>query len=143
MQAGTRNVREWYRGGAGMVLPTIVVALAALVGGVYWFFSTRREPTVLRTALYIGCLLGAVRGGLATIGWYVVEHTGGPLQVPGFALAMLAWPEAILISERRTTPTPPGFYAQLALLLFTSTVVLISAIAIIAKRRRATRPVRE
>ena len=127
-----------------MVLPTIVVVLAALVGGLYWFFSTRpKQRSVLRTALLVGCVLGALRAGLASFGWYVVEHTGGPLQVPGFALAMLAWPEGMLISERRTTAAPPGFYVRLSMLLFTSTVAMIGAIAFVARQRRATHPARE
>jgi uncharacterized membrane protein len=126
-----------------MVLPTIVLVLAALVGGVYWFFGTRRPATVIRTALYVGCIVGALRAVLASAGWYVVEHTGGPLQVPGYALAMLAWPEGMLINERRTTTAPPAFYVQLSLLLFASTVLLIVGIAIVARPRQATQPARK
>ena len=47
-----------------------------------------------RSSVMIGCCMGIVRGVLASFGWYTVEHTSGPLQIPEFALAMLAWPEA-------------------------------------------------
>lgn len=119
-----------------MVLATILVVLVAVVAGLYWFFDSRRKP--VRTAVYTGCILGILRASLASAGWYVVERTGGPLQIPAFALAMLAWPEAMILAERRTTPAPPDFYLRLSLLLVISTVVvvgLIGSAAALGRRR--------
>src|SRR5688500_16435169 len=100
----------------------------------FWYFGTRRVP--MSAALYTVCILGILSAGLASLGWYVVEHTGGPLQVPAFALAMLAWPEAMVFAERRTTSAPPGFYLRLSLLLVTSTVVVITLVGALATLRR-------
>ena len=90
----------------------------------------------MRTAVYTGCILGILRAILASVGWYAVEHTGGPLQVPAFALAMLAWPEAMVFAERHTTPAPQGFYLRLSLLLVTSTAVNIGLVGAVAALRR-------
>lgn len=119
-----------------MVFPTVLIVLAAAIVGLSWYLGTKRDRrSLFRAAVYIGCTLGVVRAGLASFGWYVVEHTGGPLQVPAFALAMLAWPEAAIFTERRTTPAPPEFYLRLSLLLFVSTVMLIGMVAAVAASR--------
>ena len=87
-------------------------------------------------AIYLGLGTGALRAALSSLGWYVVEHDGGPLQVPAFALAMMAWPEAAVLAERRTIPAPPHFYLQLSLVLMTTTVAFAAAVAWFAARRR-------
>ena len=121
------------------MLPTVLIVLVGTMAGLFWYFGTRRVP--VRAAVYTGCILGILRAGLASLGWYVVEHTGGPLQVPAFALAMLAWPEAMVFAESRTTSAPPGFYLRLSLLLVTSTVVVITLVGVLATlRRTAYRP---
>ena len=125
-----------------MTGPVLFLALLAVFGAttaaLYWYFQTRRKP--VRTAVYTGCILGILRAILASVGWYAVEHTGGPLQVPAFALAMLAWPEAMVFAERHTTPAPQGFYLRLSLLLVTSTAVNIGLIGAVATLRRKKGP---
>ena len=73
---------------------------------------------------------------MACVGWYCVEHTGGPLQIPGFMLAMFAWPEAIILDARRLGPVPVRFYAILAGLLILSTVVVVSGIGFVVQMTR-------
>jgi len=80
--------------------------------------------------------VGSGRAALACIGWYGVEHTGGPLQIPAFALAMLAWPEAIVLDARRVTPVTMSFYAILAGLLVTTTLLEVSLIALVVQKAR-------
>ena len=120
-----------------MILPVLLVAIAVVAAALYVYLRkrpTRRERW--RIALAIGVGVGLLRAVLASTGWYVVEHTGGPLQVPAFALAMLAWPEAALMSGRRVAPVTPGFYLALSVLLVTSTVVFVSLVALVAGARR-------
>jgi hypothetical protein len=107
---------------------------AAAVAGLYWHLRKRRDRrSLFRTTLFVGFGIGLARAALASLGWYVVEHTGGPLQVPAFALAMLAWPEAAIFTERRLTPAPPDFYVRLSLLLVAGTLGLVGAVALAAR----------
>jgi hypothetical protein len=125
------------RAAISVILPTIVVLFVAAIVGLYWFLANRRDQrSVWRTALGLGLTIGILRGLFASIGWYTVEHTGGPLQVPGFALAMLAWPEAAVFRGRRTSPAPLHFYVRLSLLLIMSTTVLFAVVAAVVTRRR-------
>lgn len=130
-----------------MIFLTLPVLFAIAIAGLYWYM--RKQPdqrSRLRRALVIGLGIGLTRATLASFGWYVVEHTGGPLQVPAFALAMMAWPEAALISGRRVTQVPPEFYVSLSVLLMTSTLVIVGLVAVVAgrtgtaSRRSATDP---
>ena len=114
-----------------------VIVLALVVAGMYWLM--RRQPdrrSLWRMALYVGAGTGLVRAALSSLGWYTFERTGGPLQIPAFALVMMAWPEAAILVERRVTPAPPTFYVQLSLLLVTTTLVAASVIAFVASKRR-------
>jgi hypothetical protein len=120
-----------------MVLLVVVVVFTAAIAALSQLF--RRQPNrrrLWRMTLRIGLGLGVMRAALASLGWYVVEHNGGPLQIPAFALAMLAWPEAAIFTERRFTPVPPAFYISLSLLLVTSTVVLVGLLAVASNRTR-------
>jgi hypothetical protein len=116
-----------------MVLP---VFLLIVVGGVALLYRTvsgrRASGSAWRTALVLGVPLGVVRASLACLGWYVVEHTGGPAQVPAFALAMLAWPEGALLPEPAPGMTPVRTYVLLFLLLVASTTTLVAVLAVIA-----------
>lgn len=123
-----------------MIAPIALVVVALVIAGMYWLM--RRQPdrrSLWRTALIVGVGTGVLRAALSSFGWYVVEHTGGSLQIPGFAMAMMAWPEAALLAERRVGPAPPSFYFELSLLLVTSTVTFVALIAFIAGRRRFRR----
>jgi NADH:ubiquinone oxidoreductase subunit 6 (subunit J) len=120
-----------------MVAMIAVIVLALVVAGMYWLM--RRQPdrrSLWRMALYVGAGTGLVRAVLSSLGWYMFERTGGPLQIPAFALVMMAWPEAAILVERRVTPAPPSFYVQLSLLLVTTTLVAASVIAFVASKRR-------
>lgn len=117
-----------------VVFPTALILCVGTAVVLFWYLGSRRQP--LRAAVYSGCILGIVRATVASAGWYTVEHTGGPLQVPAFALAMLAWPEAMVFTERRTLPAPPGFYLRLWFLLATSTLVIIALVGVAASLRR-------
>lgn len=112
----------------------VVVGAMALV-----YIYLRRQPnpqSLWRRAIVIGIGIGVVRAALASLGWYVIEHTGGPLQVPAYALAMLALPEAVIMSGRRNTPQPPEFFLRLSLLLIVGTTGFVALVAFIANRRR-------
>ena len=99
----------------GLLVPVAMVAL-------YRYFVRKRDGRARwRSAATIGASVGITRAVLACTGWYVVEHTGGPLQIPAFALAMLAWPEAIVFGRHRG-PVPLSFYPVLALLLIVTSM---------------------
>jgi hypothetical protein len=120
-----------------MIASIALVVVTLVIAALYWLM--RGQPnrrSLWRTALIVGVGTGVLRAALSAFGWYVVEHTGGPLQIPGFAMAMMAWPEAALLAERRLSPAPLSFYFQLSLLLVTSTVTFVALIAFIAGRRR-------
>ena len=118
-----------------VILLTFVVLLAIALAAFY--AHLRRESVhggLWRSTLRIGFAVGVIRAALASVGWYVVEHTGGPFQIPAFALAMMAWPEAaFFLRERRTTPVPPEFYIRLSLLLITTTMLLAGVLAVVAR----------
>jgi len=113
------------------VLVLFAVALAVLS------VHSRKQPdarSLWRSVLRIGIGVGAARAALASLGWYIVEHDGGPLQIPAYALAMFALPEAAVLSSRRVTPVPGEFYVALSLLLVTSTLVLVGLVALATRR---------
>src|SRR5687767_3103026 len=114
-----------------MILPALVLLFAAVI--TVFYLRLRKGKSARdrwRTAVSIGLGVGAARALFASLGWYVVEHTGGPLQVPAFALAMLAWPEAAILSRRRVTPVPGEFYVALSFLLVASTVIFAGLVAL-------------
>jgi len=117
-----------------MILLTIVVLAAAALVSLSCYLRQQSGRRLRRLILMIGLSLGLARAALASLGWYVVEHTGGPLQVPAFALAMLAWPEAAVFADRRVSPAPPNFYLGLSLLLVTSTLAIVAVVGIASRR---------
>ena len=130
-----------------MVFLTIIALTTIALGALY--VHLRRQSVrgrLWRSTLLIGLTVGVARAALASVGWYVVERTGGPLQIPAFALAMMAWPEAaFFLRERRTTPVPPEFYLRLSLLLVATTTLLAGVLAVVAwiaqrARQRASFP---
>jgi hypothetical protein len=124
-----------------MVALIAILIVALVVAGMYGLM--RRQSNVRnlwRTALIVGVGTGVLRAALSSLGWFIVERTGGPLQIPGFAMAMMAWPEVALIAERRVGRAPLSFYFEMSLLLVTSTVTFVALIAFIAGRRRFGRP---
>src|SRR5260370_38750285 len=109
-----------------MLIPVIVLLCSGAIVLLYRFFSTRRGARALwRSSVAIGSSVGIMRAVLACVGWYGVEHTGGPLQIPAFALAMLACPEAIVFVGHRG-PVPCGFYPLLALSLSAPSMLTLS-----------------
>jgi bacteriorhodopsin len=120
-----------------MIAVGALILLAALLAALYSMM--RRQPdrrSLWRTALYVGAGTGVARAALASLGWYMIERTGGPLQIPAFAMAMMAWPEGVMLDERRLTPVPPAFYIQLSVLLIASTLAISCLVAVIAAKSR-------
>jgi hypothetical protein len=74
------------------------------------------------------------------VGWYVVEHTGGPLQTPAFLLAMLSWPEAIIFGSHRGQ-APLHFYFFLGSLLIATSLLFFCAVALAVQATRGQRDV--
>ncbi|MCA1559458.1 MAG: hypothetical protein LC753_05625 [Acidobacteria bacterium] len=119
-----------------MILLAVVILFPAVIAVLYWHL--RRQPdrrSLWRTTLWIGAV-GVTRAVLASLGWYVVEHTGGLLQIPAFAFAMFAWPEAAVFTTRRLTPAPPEFYVWLSFVLVVGTLTLVGLVALVAGRDR-------
>jgi hypothetical protein len=120
-----------------MIAVAVLILLAALVAALYTLM--RKQPdriSLWRTALYVGVGTGVARAALASLGWYMIERTGGPLQIPAFAMAMMAWPEGAMLDERRLTPVPPAFYIELSALLIASTLAVSCLVAVIAAKSR-------
>jgi hypothetical protein len=91
-----------------------------------------------RSAVKVGFSVGIARAVLSCIGWYAIERTGGPLQIPAFALAMLAWPEAVLFGRHRGS-VPLQLYVQLSLLLIVTSLLLVGGIALSIQLIRSQR----
>ena len=122
-----------------MVLLGIVLLFIAAIALLYGYLDTKRDSRALwRSSLTLGSLIGVCRAVLACVGWYGVEHTGGPLQIPAFLLAMLAWPEAFVFG-RRQGAVSANVYAALALLLIVSSVLAVGAIGLSVRLIRARR----
>ncbi|MGE5833587.1 MAG: hypothetical protein ACM4AI_03840 [Acidobacteriota bacterium] len=120
-----------------MVVLAGLVVVAGAMALVYVYLKRQPNPQSLwRRAVAIGVGLGVLRAMLASFGWYTLEHTGGPLQIPAYALTMLALPEAVIMSGRRTTPQPPEFFLWLSLLLIAGTTGFVALVAFIADSRR-------
>ena len=120
-----------------MIAVAVLILLAALLAALYSMMRRRPDRRSLwRTALYVGVGTGVARAALASLGWYMIERAGGPLQIPAFALAMMAWPEGVMLDERRLTPVPPTFYIQLSVLLIASTLAVSCLVAVIAAKSR-------
>jgi hypothetical protein len=111
------------------------------VVALYLHFARRGELRVRwRSVIVIGVAIGLGRAVLAGAGWYAVEHSGGPLQIPGFAFTMLAWPEAAvfarhlltLVGHHHRAPAPPTFFLALGVLLTATSLIAVSALALIA-----------
>jgi hypothetical protein len=118
----------------------LLLVVAATVALYRHLVATRDARALWRSSVAIGSSVGIVRAVLACVGWYGVEHTGGRLQIPAFALAMLAWPEAIVFG-RHPGPVPMRFYISLGLLLITTSLLLVSAVALVVQATRGQRGV--
>ena len=91
-----------------------------------------------RSAVKVGFSVGIARAVLSCIGWYAIERTGGPLQIPAFTLAMLAWPEAGLFGTHKG-PVSLQIYVQLSLLLIATSLLLVAGIALLVQLIRGQR----
>ena len=113
-----------------MLILVVLLAFAALTLVLYRHFRAKHNSRALwRSSVAIGLSVGIARAALACIGWYGVEHTGGPLQIPAYALAMLALPEAIVFGQHRG-PIPLNVYISLASLLIASSLLLVCGVAL-------------
>ncbi|MGH7561534.1 MAG: hypothetical protein ACRENB_10990, partial [Gemmatimonadales bacterium] len=123
-----------------MLLPLILLLLVVATTVLYRYLLGRPDTGALwRSALRIGLAVGALRALAASAGWYVTERTAGRLQVPGFALAMLSWPEGVLLDVSRG-PAPATFFFRLGVTLIVSTTMFAFAVAWLASARRKRRP---
>lgn len=121
-----------------MILPAVIIVFGVVIAVLY--SHLRRQPdrrSLWRTTLRLGLGVGVTRAALASLGWYVVEHTGGPLQVPAFALALMAWPEGAVLTTKRFTPAPVEFYVWLSCVLVLGTLTFVGLVAVAAGRDRA------
>jgi hypothetical protein len=126
-----------------MLILVFLLALAALTVVLYRHFRAKRGSRALwRSSVAIGASVGIARAVLACIGWYGVEHTGGPLQIPAYALAILALPEAIVFGRQRG-PLPLNVYISLGLLLIVSTLLLVCAVALAVQLTQGRRDISE
>lgn len=119
-----------------MVLLTFLVLVAGLLTVLYRYLRARPNGRSLwRSTMAIGGTVGVARAVLGLLGWYTVEHTGGPLQIPGYFLSMLTLPEAALLASRRVGAAPPAFYVQLSLLLLAGSLMMVGVVALIARNK--------
>lgn len=113
-----------------MVILAILPVLAVLTILLFRYLRARCDAgTLWRSSVTIGCVIGVTRAVLACAGWYGVEHTGGPVQIPAYALALLALPEAMVFGRHRG-PVPLQSYLFLALLLVGTSVLLVGVVAL-------------
>src|SRR3989442_3225530 len=114
-----------------MLIVIVLLVVAALTVALYRYLRAKHDSRSLwRSSVAIGSSVGIARAVLACVGWYGVEHTGGPLQIPAFALAMLAWPEAIVF-RRHPGPVTLNFYVSLGFLLFASSLFMVIGVALV------------
>ena len=122
-----------------MLILVFLLACLALTIVLYRYFRTKSDARALwRSSVAIGSTVGVARAMLACVGWYGVEHTGGPLQIPAYALAMLALPEAIVFG-RHQGPVPLNFYISLGFLLIASSLLLVCGVALAVQLSRGQR----
>jgi|SRR6184192_1633646 len=122
-----------------MLILVFLLACLALTIVLYRYFQTKSDSRALwRSSVAIGSTVGVARAVLACVGWYGVEHTGGPLQIPAYALAMLALPEAIVFG-RHQGPVPLNFYISLGFLLIASSLLLVCGVALAVQLSRGQR----
>jgi hypothetical protein len=120
-----------------MVLPTLLVVFGAVAFVLFrWFRNRPSTASTWRGVMLLGLAIGLTRATLASFGWYVVEHTGGPAQVPAFLLVMLAWPEAVFLPRVPPSGTPVSAYMSLFVLLVVGSFILVTAIAAVARMVR-------
>ena len=117
-----------------MVLISLLLVFGVVSAGVFRLLrGLSSRPSFWSVAVSIGIGVGLVRASFACLGWYVVEHTGGPAQIPAFAMAMLAWPEAALLPRTGPSQTPARTYVLLFALLVVSSTTFVAAIAALAR----------
>jgi hypothetical protein len=122
-----------------MLIPIFLLAVVAFTVVLYRYFQAKGDLWSLwRSSIAIGSSVGIARAVLACVGWYGVEHTGGPLLVPAYALAMLALPEAIVFG-RHQGPVPLNVYISLSFLQIASSLLLICAVALAVQLSRGQR----
>lgn len=122
-----------------MVVAAVLLLVAVATILLHRYLGTRPDARELwRSTIGLGASLGTLRAVLACVGWYGVQHTGGPLQVPAYFLAMLALPEAIVFGGHRGA-VPPTFYLALGSLLIVTTALMVSTVGLavhLARRGR-------
>jgi hypothetical protein len=119
-----------------MLILVFLLAFATLTVLLYRHFRAKRDSrTLWRSSVVIGLSVGIARAVLGCVGWYGVEHTGGPLQIPAYALALLALPEAIVFG-RHQGPAPAHVYISLGFFLIASSLLLVCGVALAVQLSR-------
>src|SRR5438552_1255875 len=122
-----------------MLTPVFVLFVAALATLLFRYLRAKADNrTLWCSTVWFGCSVGSARAMLACIGWYGLQHTGGPLQIPALALAVLALPEAVVFGRQRGAVSVQ-LYIALGLLLIASSLTLVSSVALAAQLARSWR----
>ena len=126
-----------------MLILVVLLVFAGLTLVLYRHFRAKHGSRALwRSSVAIGSSVGIARAVLACLGWYGVEHTGGPLQIPAYALAMLALPEGRVFGQHRG-PLSLNVYISLGFLLIVSTLLLVCGVALAVQLTRHRRDISE
>ena len=112
----------------------LAIAAAVIFALYRWLATGAAVPRSPASVIAAGIALGTVRAVITGIGFYVVEHNAGPLQRPGFAMALAGWPEIALLGPHRGVATP-AFYGRMAALLVVTSTAVVAFIAFAASRR--------
>ncbi|HEX6315311.1 MAG TPA: hypothetical protein VFZ73_10655 [Gemmatimonadaceae bacterium] len=118
-----------------MIFLLVLAIAAALVFALYrWLATGHPSRRSLRSVLTLGVASGVIRATVTGLGYYGVEHTGGPLQRPAFAMALAGWPEIALLGPQHG-PASPAFYGRMSVLLIGTSTAAVALIAFAARRR--------
>ena len=118
-----------------LTLLVLVVALPMILLLQRYLRSRPDSRALWRSSIRIGLSIGIARAIIASIGFYTVEHTGGPLQIPAYAMAMLALPEGVILGRQRG-PASPQLYVSLSVLLIATSLLFVLSVAFVVHSLR-------
>ena len=113
-------------------LTALVVPLAVSVGLHVWFRRLVGGRAYWLAAVGAAAFVATLRIGFVALGGYLLEHSSGWLQLPGYAMALCGLPEALLMPRPRSA----GTLGRLAGLLVAGSAAWVFAIAIAARARQ-------
>ena len=84
-----------------MLFPlALLIPFAASAGLYLWFRSLDRGKSYWLAGLGAAAVVAAVRMGFVALGVYLLQHTSGWLQLPGYAMTLCGLPESFLMPRR-------------------------------------------